>query len=179
MLFEYLDTVIYDLFPNHTATRAYDKYKAKKTKSTLEVDCKAIYTTYKKEIINGNTKWLKNNVVVIGTKSSGIYLSMIYNKTDDDELIDKFIEYLRSIDKDIDDELESSDSDSSSDDDETALDIIKEIYQSIQPKLSDVVATMEMPPPDGVILSKKTKEIKQADILAVKKGIAEFESVLK
>jgi len=198
MLVEYIDTIIYDLFPNHTATTAYNKYKKK---STLHIDCKAVYTAYKTQIIAGKTKWLKNNVVIIGTKSCGIYLSMIYNKTGDDTLIYKLIEYLRSVDKEVDNDFKSNDSSHSTDssnstdssdssnssdssedtdDDQTCpLDIIKNIYQTIQPKISTVVTNMELPPPDGVILSKKNREIKEADILAVKKGIAEFESAIK
>jgi len=192
-LFKYFDGVVHDLFPsNHAAAIAYNKYKVKKV-SSLSEDCTTVYAKYKSEIHSGDTEWLKNNLVYIGTKTCGIYFSMIFNKTRDDEVISAFVTYMRTTKVDVhsasksssdtedsssDTEDSASDTEDSNGDDKSPLDIIKAVYASIQPKLAEVVTTMEMPPPDGVHLSKKNIAIKQADLATVKGGINEFESLI-
>ena len=185
-LFKYFNGVVHDLFPsNHAAAIAYNKYKVKKV-SSLSEDCTTVYAKYKSEIHSGDTEWLKNNLVYIGTKTCGIYFSMIFNKTRDDEVISAFVTYMRTTKVDVhsasksssDTEDSASDTEDSNGDDKSPLDIIKAVYASIQPKLAEVVTTMEMPPPDGVHLSKKNIAIKQADLATVKGGINEFESLI-
>lgn len=203
MLFDYLDEILPKTFPsNHKASFAYVKYKAKP--NTLARDAKVVYQQYKQPIISKDSSWLHNNLVIIGDKTCGIYLSMLYHKTKDEKILSLFVNYLCSIDEEInavlnicynktsvtsnsttssDDDSSSTETNSSSNDSDSyagddALDIVMNIYNRVKPQIGEMVTKMELPPPDGVILSKKSKEVKQADIAYIRENMSTFETAM-
>lgn len=206
MFISYIDSVIYDSFPEkHACIIAYNKYKLKGLKS-LDNDCLDVYNQHKKFIDKNKTSWLTDSIVYIGTKASGIYFSMLYNKLKTDKIIKMFVKHVHSVKNDLPECKEnvvedfpedgsdssssdkdssgdsSSESDSSSDTEECSespLDVIKSVYQGIQPQLNEIIAKMEIPPPNGVILSSKNKKTREDDLTLVKKSISDFEKALK
>lgn len=172
----HIESSIPECFPkNHVAVRAMNSY-LKKGASTLESDCRSVYEKYKAHIDAGKTSWLSDNLVIIGTKTCGLYVSMLYHKTKDPIMYEMFVSYLESIGLGDCSTTESHTSTSSSEtSEEGPLDIIRGVYRNVHPQIAEVVSKMELPPPDGVKLSSKTLKAKEADLAKVKGGIKTFE----
>ena len=188
MLFDYLDTVMPLAFPStHGASIAYSKYK--KT-TTLRRDVDVVFAQYKTDILSGNSSWLRNNLVVIGKQTCGIYLSALYYKTMDEKVLKTFVAYCMSADHSVIDTSSDTGSDTSSDagsdagsddeyDGDTPLDVATLIYNRIKPQLGEMVTGMERPPPRGVTLGKKSTEVRKADIAYIRDGMSIVETQLK
>lgn len=181
-LISFIGPLMSKTFPkNHQASKAYAKYCRKET-STLSEDTMVVYEQYKDKIESGDTTWLSDNLVILGTKECGIYISMLYRKSKDNRIPCMFREYASALDCSTT-ESHSSSSYTSSDEDseyggDTPMDMVRDVFEKIKPELIGVVDKMEMPPPNGVNLSSKTKAMKEADIASVKNGLRTFEETI-